>query len=368
MNDQLQYQIALTEIPGVGDVLAKSLVSYCGGVKEVFEASRKQLLKIPGVGKHLANEILYPGAALDRAEEEMKFIEAEQLQVLFFLDKKYPQRLKHCSDAPTILYYRGNANLNQARIINVIGTRNATRYGKDICKDICEQLAPYELTIVSGLAHGIDAAIHKACLENDIPTIAVLGHGLDMIYPAQHSSLANKIVQQGGGLLTEFKSQTVADRQNFPKRNRIVAGMTDATIVVETATEGGSITTVQCAKTYHRDIFAFPGRIKDPYSKGCNQLIKQKIATLIDSPADIAELLGWQKPSNHPRQIQRQLFVELDEEERQIIQLLQQKEEMSMEQLMLQANYTNSKIARILLSLELKGMVRALPGNAFSLV
>ncbi len=368
MNEKLQYQIALTQIPGVGDVLAKSLVSYCGGVEEVFHASRQQLLKVPGVGKATIEEILFPGEALERAAEEIEFIEKEQLQVLFFLDQKYPQRLKRCPDAPTTLYYRGNANLNQSRMINVIGTRNATRYGKEICQDIAEQLAPYNITILSGLAYGIDAAIHKACLENKIPTIAVLGHGLDIIYPAQHSHLARQMVQQGGGILTEFKSNTKANRENFPKRNRIVAGMSDATIVVETATEGGSVTTVQYAYSYNRDVFAFPGRIKDPYSKGCNQLIKQKIATLIDSPSDIAELLGWQKPSDHPRQIQRQLFVELDEEEQQMLEFLQQQDETTIDQLMQKTHFTNSKVARLLLSLELKGLVRALPGSAYAIV
>ena len=281
----LLYQIGLTLLPGVGDVLGKKLVAYCGGVEEVFRQSRKSLEKIPGIGVKLVDSIVNQ-KVLFRAEEEIRFIEKYNITPLFYLDKKYPARLKNCDDGPIMLFFKGNADMNVARVVSMVGTRKATDYGKSVCEKIIEDLKAYGILVISGLAYGIDTCAHRAALEQNLMTVAVLGHGLDMIYPYLNRHLAEKMVDQGG-LLTEFMSKTKPDRENFPRRNRIIAGLADATIVIEAAKTGGALITAEIANSYSRDVFSVPGRIGDPWSEGCNSLIKTNKAALVQRAADV---------------------------------------------------------------------------------
>ena len=275
----LLYKIALTKIPLVGAVTAKHLISYCGGVDEVFRARKKDLLKVPGVGEQTAESILNQ-QVLDAAEREIEYIEKHDIKPLFYIDKNYPQRLRSYNDAPVMLFFKGTANLNYHRIIGVIGTRTPSPHGVGICEEIVEGLSKYKPLILSGLAYGIDIAAHRKSLELGLETVAVLGHGLANIYPSHHSQVAMEMTRQGG-LLTEFASHVGPERENFPMRNRIVAGLCDALVVVESAQKGGSLITAHQANGYNKDVFAVPGRIKDKYSQGCHQLIKRNQAHLL---------------------------------------------------------------------------------------
>lgn len=361
----LLYQIALTLLPGVGDVLGKKLVAYCGGVEEVFKQNRKSLEKIPGIGSKLVDSILNQNVLL-RAEEEIKFIEKYNISALFYLDKQYPARLKNCDDAPIILYFKGNSNLNVPKIVSIVGTRKATEYGKGMCEKIIADLKSFDVLVVSGLAYGIDTCSHRAALEQNLKTVAVLGHGLDMIYPYLNRHLAEKMVDQGG-LITEFMSKTKPDRENFPKRNRIIAGLADATIVVEAAKTGGALITAEIANSYNRDVFSVPGRIGDPWSEGCNNLIKTNKAALVQSAADIAYILGWEKSGTTTPVFQRELFVELTEDEEKIVSLLREQTNTGIDHIYLNSGLPASKVAATLLNLEFKGLIRALPGKTYKL-
>jgi DNA processing protein len=267
------HKIALTFIKSIGPVTAKNLLAYCGSAENVFSASKKQLLQIPGVGVKTIDAIRGTDA-LVRAQQELDFVEKHEIEVLFFSDEKYPKRLKNCIDSPLLLYFKGTADLNHQRIISIVGTRNATAYGKNLCKQLCEVLSPYNVLIVSGLAYGIDVTTHKECIASNIPTVGVLGHGLDRLYPKIHKSISQKMVFNGG-LLTEFPILTNPDRQNFPQRNRIIAGIADATIVVEASIKGGALITAEIANSYNKDVYAFPGRTNDVFSEGCIFSLKQ---------------------------------------------------------------------------------------------
>lgn len=360
----LLYQIGLTLLPGVGDVLGKKLVAYCGGVEEVFRQNRKSLEKIPGIGAKLIDSIINQNVLL-RAEEEIRFIEKYNITPLFYLDKKYPARLKNCDDGPVMMFFKGNADLNVAKVVSMVGTRKATEYGKSICEKIIEDLKAYGILVVSGLAYGIDTCSHRAALEQNLMTVAVLGHGLDMIYPYLNRHLAEKMVDQGG-LLTEFMSKTKPDRENFPRRNRIIAGLADATIVVEAAKTGGALITAEIANSYSRDVFSVPGRIGDPWSEGCNSLIKTNKAALVQSAADIAYIMGWEKTGVAPAR-QRELFVELSEDEGKIVAVLRQQENTGIDMIYLDSGLPASKVAATLLNLEFRGLIRALPGKMYKL-
>ena len=281
--ETLKYQIALTLIPGVGDVLAKNLISYCGSAEEVFKQKKAQLFKIPDIGPVIAESIVKFNS-FKRAEEEIKFIEKYKIQPLFYLDKTYPERLKQCYDSPPLLYYKGNVELNQTKILAIVGTRKASDYGKAITEEIISGLSQEGILIISGLAYGIDIYAHKAALKNNLNTIGVVGHGLDTIYPAIHKPVAEKMINQGG-ILTEFMSKTKMSPENFPARNRIVAGISDAVLIVEAAEKGGALITAEIANSYNRDVFAIPGRSIDTVSRGCNYLIKSNKAALVESHA-----------------------------------------------------------------------------------
>ena len=364
MNDLL-YQVALTKIPLVGAVTAKNLVSYCGGAREVFQSRKKQLLKIPGIGLATASSVLNK-SSLERAEAELKFIEREGITPVFYLSPGYPKRLRQNNDAPVMLYFKGSADLNARRTLGIVGTRTPTAHGISICENIVEELKPFKPLVISGLAYGIDGAAHKKCVETGLPTLAVLGHGLATVYPAQHRKLAKKMVECGG-LLTEFASHVRPERENFPMRNRIVAGMCDVLIVVETAVRGGSMITANLASGYGRDVFAVPGRIKDKFSAGCNLLIQKNIASLMGSVADVAKHMGWELKDGEAKNHQPKLFLELTEPEKKVVDLIQEREELGIDQLSFLTKLSNAELASLLLNLEFQGVVRSLPGKRYVL-
>ncbi|MCB9294535.1 MAG: DNA-protecting protein DprA [Lewinellaceae bacterium] len=363
--DELLYKVAITLIPNVGPVTARNLISYCGGVRAVFEARKRELLKVPGVGSHIADNIVNQNV-LGRAEEELRFIGEHGIQAYFYLDPDYPQRLRHYPDSPPLLYYKGRADLNAERIVAIVGTRRPSVHGIHTCEELVEGLKPYGVVLISGLAYGIDITAHRKCLALDIPTVGVLGHGLRRIYPAQHQAVA-RAMAQSGGLLSEYPSYTMPDREHFPMRNRIIAGLCDALIVVETRKKGGSMISAHMANDYNKDVFAVPGRIKDSCSEGCNHLIKCHKAALIEQAADIAYVMRWDEPQAQ-KAIQKQLFVELTESEKIVVDLLSQYEAVGIDQLTGTLQVANSQMAGLLLELEFKGVIRALPGKRYVLV
>ena len=362
----LRYKIGISLIPDVGDITAKKLIAYCGGIDAVFKENKKNLLKIPGIGSHLVKSILSQDV-LKRAEEEISFIEKYKITPVFYLDKQYPTRLKHCIDSPLMLYYKGNADLNNQKIISIVGTRKASDYGKENCDKIIEGLAALDVIIVSGLAYGIDTYSHKSSLKNNIKTIGVLAHGLDQIYPSVNKSLAEKMIHHGG-LITEFMSKTKMDPAFFPRRNRIVAGISDATIVIESGIKGGSLITANIANSYNRDVFAVPGRNNDKYSQGCNHLIKTNKAALIQSVDDLIYIMGWEKKSKKAIPKQHKLFIKLEADEEKLVKLMQENGESAIDWLCLNSNLPMSKVASLLLNLEFSGLVKSLPGKMYRLV
>lgn len=357
-------KIALTCIKSVGPVTAKNLLAYCGSAEAVFKASIKQLMQIPGVGQATAENIR-SGKAQIRAASELSFIEKHGIQLLFFTDDAYPKRLKTCADAPILLYYKGNADLNHHRIISIVGTRNATAYGKLLCQQMIETLMNYDVLVVSGLAYGIDVTAHKECLSKQVATVGVLGHGLDRLYPASHKSVSQKMVLNGG-LLTEFPTGTNPDRQNFPQRNRIIAGLAHATIVVEASIKGGALITAEIANSYNRDVYAFPGRTSDQYSEGCNFLIKTNRAGLINNAQDLIYYLGWDDVPVKPAK-QMVMPLNLTENEGKIIQVLSNGQ-LHVDELSIRINIQASKIAIVLLNLEMQGIIVALPGKIYKIL
>jgi DNA processing protein len=365
MPNDLLYRIALTLIPNIGCVHAKTLLEHFQDAESIFKASVKKLSLVENIGEVKAKAIKSFND-FSQAEEEIEFIEKYKIQPLFITDYGYPKRLLNCYDPPTLLYYRGNADLNSSKIISIIGTRNNTDYGKQVTEKLIADLAEQNISIVSGLAFGIDAIAHKAALQNSLPTIGVLAHGLDTIYPQQHKALAKEMLMHGG-LLTEMRNKTKPDKHNFPKRNRIVAGMADATIVVETALKGGSMITAQLANNYNRDVFAFPGKITDNKSAGCNYLIKQNYAALLTEAEQLVDSLGWQQKKIKPKP-QRELFIELSTDEKIIVDILKEKDSIHLDELFLNSGLSSSAIAASILNLELQNIVLSLPGKMYKLV
>ena len=359
---ELLYKVAITQIPMVGAVTARTLISYCDGVEAVFRAKKKELCKIPGVGDLVADYVINQDV-LGHAEQELEFMEQHGIRPLFYLDKDYPARLKPFRDSPVMLYYRGNADLNAARTVGIVGTRTPTHYGTAFCEELVDGLKAYDATIISGLAFGIDVTAHRRCLENGMPTIAALGHGLDRIYPPQHRHTALRMTENGG-LLAEYPSRTQPDREHFPMRNRIIAGLSDAVVVVESGISGGSIITAKIANGYNKDVFALPGRLHDKMSLGCNHLIKTNQANLLESAADLGYIMQWEERSKS-RNIQPQLFVELSDQEQIIVNLLRERSELSIDALTFEAGITHSEMAALLLDLEFKGVIRSLPGKRY---
>lgn len=361
----LLHQIALTLIPGIGDVQGKRLVAYCGGPEAVFKEKKQSFLKIPGIGEIIANAV-HSKEVIRRAEQEILFIRQFHIRPLFYLDPGYPEKLRHCEDSPLMVYFRGNADLGQKRILSVVGTRKPTEYGKVMCEQIVQGLAEQGVMVVSGLAYGVDTIAHRVAIASGLPTVAVLAHGLDQIYPYVNRPLAERMISRGG-VLTEFMSGTRLNRDYFPRRNRIIAGMADATLVIESDLKGGALITADIANSYSRDVFALPGRATDPKSAGCNLLIRQNKAALVQSAEDVCFMMSWDQ-ALHPVQLQHKLFTEMNEEEKKIYLLLEQRKEADIDEVYLLSGMTASRVAAILLKLEFEGLVRCLPGKRFRVV
>jgi DNA processing protein len=366
--DQLRYKIGIGLIPKIGPVLAKRLIAYCGSAESVFREKRAHLAKIPGIGTILADHIIH-NRKLDVADAEIEFIEKHTIDALFFLDSNYPERLKQCEDAPVVLYAKGKTELNRRKIISIVGTRNPTDYGRTTTRELVDDLAAGypDILVVSGLAYGIDICAHKSALKNNIDTVAVLGHGLTFIYPSAHREAARQIAEKGA-LLTEFRHDEKPESVNFVKRNRIIAGLADATLVMESGEKGGALITADIANSYNRDVFAFPGRISDKYSSGCNRLIKTNRAALVETLADLEYLMGWQKTEGSAGAVQQEMFIELGPEETQLADLLRRETSLTIDQLALYGNMPVSKISSLLLNMEFKGLVKCLPGKVYQLV
>jgi DNA processing protein len=365
--EMLLYRVALSIVPGIGGVLARNLVAYVGSVEGVFREPVSKLMKIPGIGDINAHRIRDKNV-LQRAEEEVRFIEKNGIKVLFYLEENYPRRFRNCPDAPVICYMKGVINLDSDKAISIVGTRNATDYGRQVCEELIRDLAAkgHHFLVVSGLAYGIDIQAHKSSLRNHVPTVGVLGHGLDRLYPAAHSRTAKVMVEEGA-LLTDFPSKTKIDPPNFIRRNRLIAGLSDATIVVESGEKGGALITADIAASYDRDVCAFPGRAGDFYSKGCNDLIKRNIAALIENASDLEYALGWEDPAKKSQPFQQRLFIDLTPEEQNLVDLLKRNEKIHIDSLCQAADMPMGKISALLLGLEFKGMVDALPGNQYRL-
>ena len=364
MYTDLLYQIALTLVPNIGDVHARALINNYGDAASVFKAKKKELENIEGIGSVRAGNIKM-FQDFTSCEAEVKFIEQYKITPLFITDKNYPQRLLNCYDSPLLLYYRGTTSLNVPKIISIVGTRNHSDYGKSVCEKLVEELHAENVLIVSGLAYGIDTIAHKAALKNNLQTVGVLAHGLDKIYPPQNKSLAKQMIENGG-LLTEFLSGSNPDKQNFPKRNRIVAGVCDALVVIESGKKGGSLITAELANGYNKDVFAVPGRINDTKSEGCNYLITNNKASLLCGANDLLELLNW-KPVTKPAKKQRELFIEFTADEKIVVDILQQQESIQVDQLYYKSGLSSSAMAAALLMLEMQGIVLSLPGKVYKI-
>jgi len=365
MNNQSIYEIALGYIPGIGDTLTRQLVSYCGSAENVFKEKKGKLLKIPGIGETLAESIIKQDV-LKEAETEVKKAEKSDTRIIFYTSEEYPTRLKNISDAPTLLYYKGNANLNVEKVIGIVGTRHATEYGKEQTTKLVEGLKSHNPVIISGLAYGIDIAAHKACVTNDIPTIGIMGSGIDIIYPSQHREVANKMILNGG-LLTENKFGTKPEPSRFPERNRIIAGMCDALVVVEAGEGGGALITAELANSYNREVFAIPGKIGDEFSEGCNNLIKNHKAHICTGISDIEYLMNW-APGQALQKKKELDLSPFSKEEQSIIILMQNSEGALIDDLSWKSQLPVNKVAALLLNLEFQGLVKSLPGKKYKLV
>ncbi len=369
MISETAYRIALINLPGIGNLYAKLLTEYFKSAELVLKASKKELSKIPGIGdvllSILCNKTL-KAKAMERARAEIKFAEKYGISIWGYDHEKYPIKLKECNDSPFLVYYRGTPYLNFTKIVSIVGTRKATGYGEELTRKIIEEFENQDILVVSGLAYGIDSYAHKFSLEYNIPTVGVLAHGLDKIYPQKNRAMAKKMLTNGG-LISEFMSGTNPERENFPKRNRIVAGMSDATVVVEATSKGGALITANIANSYGRDVFAAPGRIIDPYSRGCNALIKSNRAALIESGEDVLKALNWIKTTNKNTVKQLTCFDNEVGDEKNILEIIQQTGISNKDQIALQLNQPIHKVSSMLFSLELSGKIKALPGNNYQL-
>ncbi|HLP51226.1 MAG TPA: DNA-processing protein DprA [Chitinophagales bacterium] len=367
-DNNLLYNVALTMLPNVGSMVAKNLIAYCGSAENVFKASKGKLEKIPMIGAERAAQIAAADVMKD-AEDELKFIEKYNIEPIFFTGANYPYRLKECTDSPVMLYYMGNADLNAPKIVGVVGTRRITDYGKEVTKKLVADLAAQNVLVVSGLAYGVDTVAHSASLDSGLQTVGVLAHGLNTIYPAQNKSLAKRMVAQGG-LLSEYRSVEEMHPSKFPSRNRIVAGMCDAVVVIESAAEGGALITANIANSYNRDVFAYPGRANDKFSAGCNFLIKTFKAKMIDSADDLLKEMNWldKEQSGKSKVQQRQLALTLNNEEQGIYNLLTQKGELPIDEIADGTQMNVSILAATLLEMEMNSIIVSLPGKRYKLI
>lgn len=363
-HSDLHYKIALSFLVGIGPRKAARLLSALGSAEAVFLESLKSIHTTTGIPKDLLRGIKRD-AALVHADQHVNYILKHNIATYFYLDAEYPRRLKQCADAPILLYGRGKNDINAPRMVSVVGTRTASPYGIGLCESFLQQIIGKEITVVSGMAYGIDICAHQFCVRNNIPTIGVLGNGPERIYPFIHQRTAEQMMEQGG-ILTEFLPGTKPDRENFPMRNRIVAGMTDATIVIESKKSGGSLITAELANDYNKDVFAFPGNVGQALSEGCNQLIRQQKAHLITSAEEFLTFMSWNDTPKHS--IQRSCFNELDEYERAICDLLTSPNGEHIDVLSAHTGQTVSALNVRLFHLELKGIIKPLPGSRYRLI
>ncbi len=360
------YLLALQKANGIGDITAKKLLQTCGSAEAIFKEKSSRLEKIYGIGKAtLAG--LKDQSLLRDSEKEFNFCTKNQIDIFGFLDENYPEKLRHCPDGPILIFSKGNIKFKEKKIISIIGTRMMTNYGKSFLQEFMADIKHYDPLIISGLAYGVDIYAHQLAMKHNLQTVAVLAHGLDTIYPKVHQKYALQL-QENGGVISEFWSKTNPDRENFIKRNRIVAGISEATVVIESAKKGGSLITADIANSYNRDVFAVPGRSKDIFSQGCNDLIKHNKAALLTSVKDLEYFLNWDMQHVSPKTIQKKLFIELSETEQIIYQFLQQNGKQTLDLISLHCQIPIFKTAPVLLDLELKGAVRPLPGKMFEAI
>ncbi len=368
-DEELYYILALLKVEGVGDIIAKKLISHFGSAEEIFKSNASKLISIDGIGSVMLKN-LKDKSVFQKAEQELKFIKENNINTSFYLEDNYPDRLKHCIDGPVLLFTSGNINLKNKRIISIVGTRQITSYGTEFCKKLIADLAPLDPIIISGFAYGVDIVAHQAAMEHNLQTIGVVAHGLNQVYPKIHKKFVAKI-EENGGFMTEFWSTSQPEKENFVKRNRIVAGISEATIVIESAEKGGSLITATMANDYNRDVFAVPGRISDKYSQGCNNLIKIQKANLLTSAADLLYILNWEiaaQARNDKTVIQKQMFVTLDSDEQKVYDFLQKNGKELLDIIALECGFPIYRISGLLLNMELKGLIRPLPGKLFEAI
>ena len=360
--EELLYQIALTNVPGIGGKTGRLLLEHYGNAIAIFKRPLKELNNICKIGEAKIKGFK-DDEIIKKAERELKFVLKNEITPLYH-NHNFPKRLSNCSDAPLLLFYKGNADLDAAKIVAVVGTRKNTDYGHKLCEELVEGLRSLEnVVIVSGLALGIDAIAHKRCVQLGVHTVGVLAHGLDRVYPYNHKELAGQMIECGG-LLTEYPSETLPDRNNFPMRNRIVAGMSDITVVIESPVTGGALITAHMASGYNREVAAFPGRVNDSKSAGCNELIRTNIAGMITKTEDLVEMMNWSN-EGRPKAVQKQLFLNLSVDEQKIVDLLQTKDSIHADELYHGTGLANSQLAATLLQLEMQGVIKALPGKLY---
>lgn len=369
LHNQLEYKIAFASLRGMGYDLAQKILNIIPTEKDFFEISEKELQNLLQT-KVKITEMSYRKKQLEKAQKEVDFISKNNINITYFTEDCYPTRLRHAQDSPIILFSKGNCNLNSAKIISIVGTRHATAYGKLFCENIIEELKILtdNFIIVSGLAYGIDIYAHRAALKNRIPTVAVLAHGLNTIYPSTHRHDAIEMINNGGMLVTDYQSSDNIHPGNFVARNRIIAGLADCTIVVESAEKGGSLITAGIASSYNRDVFALPGRANDTYSKGCNKLIRNNVASLITSAEDLISAMRWERKTSNVDAKQMKMFIDILPEELPIVNYLQENNETHINTLCNTLNIPMSQLMSMLIELEFKGVVISLPGAKYGLL
>lgn len=363
--NELLSLLTLKRIPNLGDTSIKKLINSMGSAADVLQAKKSDLLQIDGIGTFKLKEFNNP-AFFAEAKTELDFIQNNGIECTGFMQAHYPEALKQCLDGPVVLFHRGNINWNNPRIVSIVGTRKVTTQGVDFTKQLIEQLAPLNPIIVSGFAYGVDIAAHRAAIDHGLQTVAVMAHGLNQIYPKTHAKYKEQL-ETHGGFVTDFWSTDTFDRTNFLRRNRIIAGLSEATIVIESADRGGSLVTAEIANSYNREVFAVPGRYNDSQSKGCNVLIKTQKAQMLTDAADLVYMLNWMTEEK-PKPIQRKLFVELTTDEQKIWNYLNAHEKEHIDTISLACEMPTYKLAGLLIAMELKGLLRPLPGKQFELL
>ncbi|NCT10780.1 MAG: DNA-protecting protein DprA [Flavobacteriia bacterium] len=357
--------LRLQKSKAIGDILAKKLIVAVGDIEQLFNEKPASLQKINGIGS-FAIQHLFDKQNIKLAEQELDFIEKNNYEVVYFLEDDFPKNLLQCIDSPFVMFKDGNINLKNDKILSIVGTRNMSTYGKDFCEQLIEELAVYNPIIVSGFAYGVDICAHKAAIKNNLQTIGVLAHGFEQMYPKVHKKYVRQVMENGG-FFTEFGFEENPLRENFLKRNRIVAGISEATIIIESADKGGSLVTADIANSYDRDVFALPGRTNDIYSKGCNNLIKNNKAILLTSSSDIVKMLNWDVVTKPKKLIQQELFITLSDQEQMIYNHLKENGKQMLDLIAIDCNIPLFQLSSVLLQMELKGIIKSLPGKMFEL-